>query len=313
MLKPWLSLVALLSASLVQAQPVSPASAPLRIVVSHAILADITREIAGPSAQITTLVGAGQDAHVYRATPNDAAKLKQAELILVSGLGFDPFMDRLVAASGSAAKILTYAQAITPLPAPAENARAHNHGHGKAHAPGSPAYDPHFWQSPRIVQAGLPALTHALSALRPQEAAAFAARAATYSEKLTALSAKITQLLAPIPPEKRLVVTNHDSMGYFAAEFGVTFHTLQGLSTQSEASARDVARIITLVRAKKARAVFVENLSSPRLIEQVARESGAKIGGVLFTDTLSDDKGPAPTYIALMEHNARLIAAALAE
>lgn len=287
-----------------------PASAaPLKVVASFSILGDMVKRVAGPDAVITTLVGPGSDAHVYRATPQDAKAVKEADLVIINGLGFEGFMERLIKSSGSKAVVVVATSSIRTLQAAADEGRGHTHSH--SHAGDHGKTDPHAWQSVDAAKGYVANIRDGLAKADPAHATGYAERAATYLSELDALKAEMEQAFAPIPRAKRVIVTSHDALAYFGRDFGFDLHPIQGLSTDSEPSARDVARIIHLSKGKKARAIFVESIKSTKLAEQIARETGAKLGGTLYSDTLSDEKGEAATYIAMMRHNARIIAAAL--
>lgn len=282
-----------------QAQP-APAK-PIEVVTSFSILADLTRQVAKERAVVTSLVAPNADAHVYQATPADARKVKEAGLIVMNGLGFETFMPRLIKSAGTKAPVVTATNGIKPLKA------ASDHGHGHSHA----GNDPHAWQSIEAVKTYIGNIRDGLIKADPAGEAIYRRNAEAYLAELTTLKADLEKTFSALPKERRLAITSHDALAYFAREFGFTFEAVQGVSTDSEPSARDVARIIRLTREKKARAIFVENMSSPRIAEQIARETGARIGGTLFSDALSDEKGPAPTYIGMMRHNAKTIFEAL--
>jgi len=278
--------------------------APLQVVASFSILADLVRQIGGERVAVTSLVPANQDAHVFQASPAEARKLVGAALVVVNGLGFDPFMDRLIAASGRKITPIVVSRGITPLKAGAHDGHA-GHDHGK------PAHDPHAWQSVANVRLYVQAIAAALSAVDPSGAAIYAAKAEAYRLRLDALETEIRAGIAAIPAERRALATTHDAFAYFAAAYGVKFLALQGISSDAEPSAADLARIIRQVKALKTPAVFLENVIDPRKAERIARESGAKIGGTLYSDSLSLENGPAPTYIDLMRHNLKQLTDAL--
>lgn len=274
---------------------------PLEVVTSFSILADLTRQVAKERANVTPLVGPNADAHVYQASPADARKVKEAGLIVVNGLGFETFMPRLIRSAGARAPVVTATAGIRPIKA--EGGHGHGHSHG--------ANDPHAWQSIEAVKTYIANIRDGLIKADPAGEAAYRRNAEAYLAELSALKAEIEQGFAILPKERRVAVTSHDALAYFAREFGFTLEAVQGVSTEAEPSAKDVARIIRLTRETKARAIFVENMNSARIAEQIARETGAKIGGTLFSDALSDEKGPAPTYIAMMRHNAKTLLDAL--
>lgn len=280
-----------------------PAPAKPNVVASFTILADFAKVVAGERAAVKSLVGANSDTHVYRATPADARLLKDAQLVIINGLGFEGFMTRLVKSSGTKATIITATAGIKAMKAEDDHGHGHGHSHGKL--------DPHAWQSIEAAKTYVANIRDGLIKIDPAGKDAYTANAAAYTAELDKLKGEIVAALAAVPKEKRVAITSHDAMAYFGREFDFTLEAVQGVSTEGEPSAKDVARIIRLVKEHKARAVFVENMSNPRVAEQIARETGAKVGGTLFSDALSDEKGAAPTYIAMMRHNAKMLIEAI--
>ncbi|SEL20428.1 zinc/manganese transport system substrate-binding protein [Bosea lupini] len=271
----------------------------LPVVASFSILGDFVREIGGERVTVTTLVGPDGDAHVYSPTPADAKTVAGAKLVVVNGLKFEGWLTRLVKSSGTKATVATATTGITPL----KMADDHGHGHG--------GEDPHAWQSVANARLYVGNVRDALIAADPAGKATYEANAAAYQTKLDALEAEIKAAVARIPADRRKAITSHDAFGYFVKAYGIAFIAPQGVSTEAEASAKDVARIIRQIKAEKVPAVFLENITNPRLAEQIARESGAKIGGRLYSDALSAADGPAGTYIAMMKHNISQIEKAL--
>lgn len=273
----------------------------LNVVASFTILADFARVVAGERANVRSLVGPDSDAHVYRATPADARLVKDAQLVLVNGLGFEGFMTRLVKSSGTKAAIITATAGIKAMKA--DDDHGHNHKGGHDHG----KLDPHAWQSIEAAKIYVANIRDGFIKVDPAGKDSYTANAAAYITQLDGLRNDIRTALAAIPKDKRVAITSHDALAYFGREFEFTLEAVQGVSTEGEPSAKDVARIIRLAREHKARAIFVENMTNPRIAEQIARETGAKIGGKLFSDALSDEKGEAPTYIAMMKHNAKML------
>ncbi|MCP4560925.1 MAG: metal ABC transporter substrate-binding protein [Bosea sp.] len=271
----------------------------LPVVASFSILGDFVREIGGERVAVTTLVGPDGDAHVYSPTPADAKTVAGAKLVVVNGLKFEGWLTRLVKSSGTKATVATATTGITPL----KMADDHGHGHG--------GEDPHAWQSVANARLYVGNVRDALIAADPAGKAVYEANATAYQTKLDALEAEIKVAVARIPADRRKAITSHDAFGYFVKAYGIAFIAPQGVSTEAEASAKDVARIIRQIKAEKVPAVFLENITNPRLAEQIARESGAKIGGRLYSDALSAENGPAGTYIAMMKHNISQIEKAL--
>ena len=284
------------------------ADGKLPVVASFSILGDMTQRVGGERIAVTTLVGPDGDAHVYEPGPADAKAVAAARVLVVNGLGFEGWMDRLEQAAGFKGVEAVASAGVAPLSmAEADEAghddHEHDHGHG--------GVDPHAWQNVANAQAYIRNIAAALERADPEGAAVYRANAQAYLAEVEALDAEIRAAMTAIPAPQRVLVTSHDAFGYFAAAYGVTVLAPQGMSTESEASAADVAGLIRQIRADGVRAVFVENITNPRLLEQVSRETDAAIGGVLFSDALSPPGGPAATYVEMMRHNAWTIASAL--
>ena len=260
------------------------------------------KNVGGDRVEVTTLVGPNSDAHVYSPAPADAKKVAAAKVVITNGLGFEGWMARLVRASGSKAAPVVATKGIKPRK---QAAHGHSHGHGHDDT------DPHAWQSVANAKIYVANIRAALIAADPAGKAAYEANAAAYLEKLDALDKEVREAVAAIPQERRRIITSHDAFGYFQAAYGIEFIAPQGVSTESEASARDVGRIITQIKRQKIPAVFLENVTDPRLIQRIAAESGAKVGGQLYSDALTDEKGAAPTYIDMIRHNIKQLVSAL--
>ena len=291
-------LIAALIALLVPA-PQAVAQSKTKVVATFSILADIVSNVGGDRVEVTSLVGANSDAHVYNPSPADARKLADARVVFVNGLGFEGWLERLVKASGTKAPTVVASKGIKPL----ERAASGGHSHGRV--------DPHAWQSVANVKVYATNVRDGLIAADPAGKATYDANAAAYLEKLDALDKEVRDAVAKIPAERRRVLTTHDSFGYFAAAYGIEMVAPQGVSTESEPSAKDVAALITQIKNKKISGVFMENVTDPRLIQRISAETGAKGGGTLYSDALTDPKGPAPTYIDLIQHNIRTLSQAL--
>lgn len=277
------------------------AADPIPVVTSFSILGDLVTQIAGPDATVKTLVGPDGDAHVYQPTPGDAKAVAAAKLVFMNGLGFEGWMNRLLKSSGTKATAVTVTTGIQPRAADKD---AHGHTHGNI--------DPHAWQNVAHVQVMVTNIAAALAAADPSRAEGYKSRAAAYQANLTALDTDIRRQIGALTPAQRRVITSHDAFGYYGAAYGVTFLAPQGMNTESEASAKDVAKLITQMRKQKIKAVFVENISDPRLTEQLAKEAGAKVGGELYSDALSPAGGPATNYLDLMRANTKALVAAMA-
>ena len=273
----------------------------LKVIASFSILGDLVKNVGGDRVEVATLVGPNGNAHVYAPSPGDAKKVADAKLVFVNGLGFEGWLERLVKASGTKAPIVIATKGIKPLERTGDH--DHDHDHGRA--------DPHAWQSVANAKIYVANIRDALIAADPAGKDAYLANAAADLAKLDALERDVREVIAKIPSDRPRVITSHNAFGYFQNAYGVNFIAPQGVSTEAEASAKDVAAIIAQIKKQKAAAVFLENVTDPRLVEQIARETGAKVGGTLYSDALTDDKGDATTYIDLIRHNLRQLASAL--
>ncbi|HWK13267.1 MAG TPA: zinc ABC transporter substrate-binding protein AztC [Rhizobiaceae bacterium] len=280
----------------------------LKVVASFSIIADFARNVGGDRVDITTLVGPDGDAHVYEPRPADAAAVAAADVVLVNGLQLEGFIPRLVEASGGKAPVVELTRGGEMLKSGEDehdHAAGEHHGH---HHHGE--FDPHAWQSVHNAGIYVKNIAEAFCAADAAGCDSYKANAAAYGDKLEALDGEIRAAVAEIPEDNRVVITSHDAFGYFEHEYGLKFLAPEGVSTESEASAADVAALIRQVREDKASAIFVENITNPRLIEQIAGETGVKVGGALYSDALSDASGPAATYIDMMKHNVNTITGA---
>jgi zinc/manganese transport system substrate-binding protein len=269
---------------------------PLKVVASFSILADIAREIGGDKIALTTLVGPNSDAHVYEPKPADAVAMSEADIVLTNGLGFEGFIERLAKTSATKAQMVTTSAGVYPIKGEGDEADKN---------------DPHAFQSIPNVRLYVTNITDAFCAMDAANCAEFKASAGAYDAKLVALDTDIRDSIATIPEANRTIITSHDAFGYFAHEYGLTFLAPEGISTDSEASAAGVAALIDQIKSSNASALFIENMSDPRLINEISAETGIAIGGSLFADALSTADGPAATYVELMKSNVATIRAAI--
>jgi len=274
----------------------SHAAEPVAVVASFSIVGDIVRNIGGDHVSVDTLVGPEEDAHVFDPAPRDAARIAAAKLVVMNGLGFEGWMDRLMKASGGMPKVAIASEGVISHSATID---------------GHESMDPHAWQDVSNVRIYARNIADALIQIDPEHDGLYRANLARFDGELIALDHDIRSAISAIPAERRKIVTTHDAFGYFARAYGIEMIAPQGISTEAEASAKDVARIIRQVKAEKIPAVFLENISDPRLVETIAAESGARIGGKLYSDALSREKEPAGTYIAMMQSNIRELTKAL--
>jgi zinc/manganese transport system substrate-binding protein len=263
------------------------------VVATFSILGDFVKNVGGDRVEVTTLVGPNGDVHAYSPTPTDAAKLSLAKVVFVNGLGLEGWMTRLVTASATKVLIVVATDGVTPRDMKDKNKT------------GRVVPDPHAWQSIANARIYVANIRDGLTKVNPAVASIYDTNTKSYLVKLDALEKEVKAAIAKIPADRRKIITNHAAFGYFGDAYGMEFIAPEGLSTDSEPSASDVAKIITQIRTQKIPAVFLENVTDPRLMQQIAEDSGGKIGGKLYSDALSGPNGPASTYIELMRNNVR--------
>jgi len=265
----------------------------LSAVASFTVLADIVKNVGGEHVQVKSLVGPNGDPHTFEPTPQDSQALAQADVVFVSGLGMEGWMDRLVTASGYKGKVNVASAGIDTRSMEEEGKRI---------------TDPHAWNSMHNGARYATNVMNALIAADPQDAAYFRQRGAAYIAQLNQLDSWAEKTFAAIPQAKRKVLTSHDAFGYFGQRYHVTFLAPQGFSTESEASAGDMASLINQLKAEKIKTYFIENQTDPRLVKQIATETGAEPGGELYPEALSAADGPAASYVDAFRHNVTVIA-----
>ena len=272
----------------------------VKAVASFSILGDMVRQVGGDRVEVTTLVGPDGDAHVFSPTPADAKMLASAQLFFVNGLGFEGWMERLEKSSGFTGKTVVASTGVKPRTMIEEEG-------------GTPETitDPHAWQDLANGRLYVANIRDGLIAADPAGRAEYQANAAKYLGEIMQEDDAVRGALAKLPSDRRRIITSHDAFGYFGAAYGLEVIAPEGVSTDSEASAQDVAKIVRQIKAEHIPAVFMENITDHRLLDQIARETGAKIGGELYTDALSPPDGPAPTYLDMFRHNVGALTAAL--
>lgn len=270
----------------------------LHVVASFSILADVVKQIGGSSVAVKGLVPPDGDPHEFEPTPDDARALKEADIAFLSGEGLESWFQRLANASGFKGEAVVVSTGIDTISMEED---------GKA------VTDPHVWNSARNVIVWANNIEKALSAASPEDAAVFRANAKGYAKQLEELDSYARVRIAAIPQEKRKVLTSHDAFGYFSRAYGVSFLSPIGLSTESEASAGDVGRLIDQIKKEGVKVYFIENSNDPRLVQQIAAATGAKPGGKLYVESLSSGDGPARTYTAMFRYNVEQIVAAISK
>ena len=267
----------------------------IRVVATFSILGDLVKNVGGERIDLSTLVKANADVHVYSPTPNDATSIAAATVVFVNGLGLEGWIARLISASGTKASAVVASNGVKPLKIEGERI----------------ATDPHAWQSVANSKIYVANIRDGLSLVDGVNKDGYHANARVYLAKLDALDKEVRESVDKIPPERRKVIATHAAFRYFADAYGMEFIAPEGITTDAEPSASDVARIIAQIRQQRIFAVFTENVSDPRLMQQIAKETGARIGGTLYSDALSGPSGPAGTYIDMMRHNVRELTKAL--
>lgn len=268
-------------------------TAPLHIVASFSILGDMIEQVGGEDVVVDTLVGAGEDAHAFQPTPKDAIRVAKADIIAINGLRFEGWMNRLIKASGTKAKLLVASAGIKPRFLEEAHARPED----------EPPVDPHAWQDLRNGKIYVTNIAKALIEARPDKADLFRQRAKAYLAQLETLDNEARVAFEKLPESSRKMITNHDAFGYLAQAYGLTFLSPVGLSTEAEPSAADVAKLIQQIKDENVHTLFLENNTDSRLARQIAKETGAKMGGTLYADTLTAPDGEAPTYLDMMKAN----------
>ena len=291
------SLVSTIAASLCLGVA-SAQAAPMKVVASFTILGDLVKSVGGDKVDVKTLVGPNGDPHTFEPTPNDARALKTADLVVVNGLGLEGWMDRLIAASGYAGTPVVASRGIATL---------------KMDEDSKTIIDPHAWNDAGNGVIYVRDIETALAAADPANASTFEANAKAYEAKLDAIDAEAKKEVAALPADRRKILTTHDALGYFAKAYHVEILSPLGISTEQEPSAKAMAGLIEQIKAEHIKTYFLENSNDPRLIQQIARATGAQPGGELFVESLSKPDGPASTYLDMFRHNLDLIVKAMHE
>jgi zinc/manganese transport system substrate-binding protein len=285
------------AAALALCIPQAYAAEKLPVTASFSILGDLVRVVGGDRVEVSTLVGPDEDAHVFEPKPSHVKAIVQAKLVVTNGLGFEPWATKLLKSANYKGPAVVAAQGVQA------RSMASDHGHNET--------DPHAWQNPLNVVLYVRNIAAALSKGDPAGASQFAANAEAYVKELQALDTWAQSQFAAIPKDKRKVITSHDAFGYFAAQYGVRFLAPQGINTETEPSAKQVAQLIKQIQREKIRAVFVENMSSPKLIAQLSKDAGATLGESLYADALSAADKPGATYLQMMRHNVTQLVAGM--
>lgn len=290
-------LTPLVGAALLTAATAGMAADKIPVVASFSILGDLVRVVGGDRVAVTTLVGPDEDAHVFEPKPADAKNLLQSKLLVSNGLGFEPWAQKLVKSAGYKGQAAVASQGVKARTMPGEK--------------GGKETDPHAWQDPANVVIYVRNIAAALSRLDPSGAATYKDNCDAYVQELQVLDTWAQQQLSAVPAAKRKVITSHDAFGYFGAHYQVSFLAPQGISTEAEPSAKEVAQLIRQIQREKIKAVFFENMSNPKLLTQLSKDAGVTPGPALYVDALSKAGGPADSYLKLMRHNVTQLVAGI--
>lgn len=317
------ALIGLAACALPGPQPapssVGARQAPLKVVAAETFLADIAQNVAGDRLKVDALVPIGVDPHGFEPTPQDVARISQSQVLIVNGSGFEEWLNRVLKGADGRRTVIEASAGLTMRERGGVEMSAHAAatasatpipGDEQAHPPEG---DPHFWLDPISIIRYVENIRDGLSQADPAGKEVYAANAAAYIAKLRELDGWITAQVATIPPERRLLVTNHESFGYFADRYGFTVvgTVIPSVSTGASPSAQEMAALIEHIKEHAAPAIFLETGANPQLARQIAQEAGIKVVTGLFTHSITDAKGPAPTYLDMMKYNVKAIVEAL--
>jgi zinc/manganese transport system substrate-binding protein len=272
------------------------ADEPVPVVATFSVLADLTREVGGDAVSVAMLVPYDGDAHTYEPKPSDVLAVKKARVVVTNGLGMEGWLDRLLRSAGGHGERIVAAAGVVPR---------------KMQEEGRTIIDPHAWQDPANGAIYVQNIADGLAKADPAHADRYHANADRLVADIKQTDDWIGQQLAELPPEKRKIITSHDAFGYFGARYGITFRGVQGISTESEPTPKDIEALVRQIKHEKIRAVFVENMTDPRIAEVLAKEAGARLGPTVYSDALSPPGGPADNYLAMFHHNVPLFVAAM--
>jgi zinc/manganese transport system substrate-binding protein len=267
------------------------AAEPIPVVATFSILGDLVKVVGGDRVAVTTLAGPDADAHEFNPSPAHAKAVFNARLFVLNGLNFEPWAQKLAKSAGYKGDTVVASQGVKPRQLATES----GHTHGET--------DPHAWQNPLNVILYVNNIASRLAKLDPSGAVKYRANAEVYAKQLRAFDAQAKSRFDAIAADKRKVITSHDAFGYLSARYGITMLAPEGISTDAEPSAKHVAELIRQIKREKIKAVFVENMSNRKLIDQLSKDAGVTVGASLYSDALSDASGPASTYLKMMNHN----------
>jgi zinc/manganese transport system substrate-binding protein len=278
----------------------------VRVASLSTVMADLARDIGGDRVEVVEIVQPGIDPHIYEPTPGDLKTISSSQILLASGLGFEGYLDRLGGTfSKSGVRVVSGGDVVTPIEGSCEEHDHSDHDHHHHHG----TTDPHWWHSVSNTRAVARQIRDALAQADPEGNELFKKNADALDKRLEALSKWIRLQIAPIPKSRRVLVTSHDALGYFAKDHGFDILPVQGISTSDQPSSQKIRTLIEEIKARQVKAIFAENIENPKVLEQITAETGAKPGGVIYADGLG--KGDAGSYEGMMRHNVTTIVEAL--
>lgn len=288
------AVLAMLGAAPLAAQA---AAGPLQVITSFSILTDLTRQIGGDAVRVESLVGPDGDVHVYDPRPKDLRVVMSAGMLVRNGLGLEGWMDRLTKAASFKGRIVVASDKVSPRT--------------MKEASGAVSIDPHAWQDPGNAVLYVQAIAEGLGLADAVNADTYHDRAERYGAEIKRMDAWIDAKLTPISADRRRIITTHDAFGYYGARYGIEFLSAEGISTEFEPSAKAIAELVRQIKREKVKAVFIENMTSPRFAQMISQETGAVLGGTVYSDALSPPRGPAASYLDMLRHNTILFASAM--
>jgi zinc/manganese transport system substrate-binding protein len=275
---------------------------PIKVASLSTVLSDIARNVGGNRVEVREIIKQGSDPHLYEPTPGDIKKISNVQIVLASGLGFEPYLDKLRSSvEKSGVQFVVAGSAVKPIACMEVDHHDHSHADN--------ATDPHWWHSIANVEAVTLQVRDAFIAADPAGRTEFEANAKAFDDKLKSLSKWVRLELAGLPKSKRILVTSHDALGYFAKDYGFEILPVQGISTADQPSSQKVRHLIQEIKDRKVKAIFAENIENPKVLRQITIESGANLGGTLYADGLGS--GDAGTYLGMMRCNVTTIVGAL--
>jgi zinc/manganese transport system substrate-binding protein len=268
------------------------------VIATFSILADMSRQVGGSLVQVSNLVGPDADVHMFEPRPADLRDLMKAGVLVENGLGLEGWLNRMTSAVGFKGTTVVAARDVKPRTMTEQG--------------GVVSIDPHAWQDPRNAELYVATMADGFADADPANRSAYQETANGYAQQIRRTDTWIESRLATIPPDRRRIITTHDAFGYYGARYGIEFLAPEGISTEFEPSAKSVAALVAQIKREKIHAVFIENMTSPRMATMLAQETGAVLGGTVYSDALSPLGGPATTYIDMLSHNTTLFAQAMA-